>query len=214
MDGTFNYRRAGQCLMAGILLPLLILWLHPTAPDLLEESGSHLATVNHLVHGIALAAQPLLLLGLIALTWRLRWSLTATAALVIYCLGVVAIVMAALMSGFVASDVIAQLRIADPEAAGDLRGLLGYTHTLNQAFAKLSVVAAGAAIILWSVDIGRTRKLSREVSVAGLVIGAVLVFGILSGKLALNVQGMLVSTGLHALWLALVAIRLQRLPRP
>lgn len=214
MDGTFNYRRAGQCLMAGILLPLLVLGLHPTAPELLEESGSHLATVNHLVHGVALVAQPLLLLGLIVLTWHLGWSLTATGAFVVYCLGVVAIVMAALMSGFVASDVIAQLRIADPQAAGDLRGLLGYTHILNQAFAKLSVIAAGAAIILWSVDIGRTRTLSRAVCVAGLAIGAVLVFGILSGELALNVKGMLVATGLHALWLALVAIHLHRLPRP
>jgi hypothetical protein len=207
-----NYRRAGQCLLVGILLPLLILGLHPTAHDLTADSGTRLTIINHLVHGIALAAQPLIVLGVLGLSRYLGWTDLATAAFVVYAFGVVATLAAALMSGFVASDVIAQLRGGDPGTAPQYQALLDYTHYLNQAFAKVSVIAVGIALLLWSLDIVQTRHLSRLTGLVGMLVGTFLTVGILSGQLALNVRGILLATGVQAAWMALVAVQLMRLP--
>ncbi len=207
-----NYRGAGQCLLVGIVLPLLILGLHPTAHDLTAESGSRMATINHLVHGIAIAAQPLVLLGPLGLTQYLGWSLTAAGAFVVYCHNLVGTLFAALMSGFVASDIVVKLRGAEPSAQAGYQSLLDYTHVLNQAFARFSVLAAGIALVLWSVAILRSGKLSRLTAIVGCAVGAILGLGILLGQLPLNVGGILLATALQAVWLAMVALQLQRLP--
>lgn len=162
-----NFRRAGQSLLVGILLPLLILRLHPTAHDRTTESGTRLMTINHLVHGIALAAQPLLVLGLLGLSRYLHWTELATAAFVVYAFSAVATMTAAVMSGFVASDVIGQLRAGDPAAVPQIGALLDYTHDLNQAFAIVSVIAGGLALLLWSLEIVPARTLSRLAGPSG-----------------------------------------------
>jgi hypothetical protein len=207
-----NSRPAGLALLIGALLPPLILGLHPSAHDLAADASGHVRAVNYLVHGIAVAAQPLVLLGLIGLSQYLGWSALSTGALVVYSFAVVGNLVAALMSGFVASDVIAQLPTGDPAVAGPNQVLLHYTGLMNQAFAKMAVVAAGMAILLWSLAIGRTRLLSRLSAVLGLAVGLLLVLGILLGQAHLNVRGIIVATAMQAIWMALVAIQLQRLP--
>jgi hypothetical protein len=99
-----NPRFAGWALLVGILLPLLVLGLHPTAHDLTADSGHRMMLVNYLVHGIALASQPVVLLGLIGLSAYLGWTPLSTAGLVFYCLSVVGTMTAALASGFAASQ--------------------------------------------------------------------------------------------------------------
>jgi hypothetical protein len=131
---------------------------------------------------------------------------------VVYGFSVVGNLVAALMSGFVASDVIAQLRTGDPAAADPFQALLHYTGAVNQAFAKVAVLAAGVAILLWSLEIGRTRSLSRLSAVVGLVVGLFLVFGILLGRLHLDVSGIILATAVQAIWMVLIAIQLLRLP--
>lgn len=205
-------RRAGQLLLTGVLLPLLILGLHPTAHDLTADAGGRLVAVNHFVHGIAVASQPLVLLGLIGLSQYLEWSTLSTAALKIYCFSALGNVVAALMSGFVASDVIAQLQIADSATAGPSQALLHYTASVNQAFARLAVLAAGIAILLWSLEIGRTRRLPRLGAVLGIGVSLVLVPGILFGQIHLDLRGIIFATTLQAIWMVPVAVQLQRLP--
>ena len=60
----------------------------------------------------------------------------ATAALVFYAFGMVAILSAAVLSGFVAPEVVAD------------RPLLYNTGQLNQGFAKVRVPATGASLIV------------------------------------------------------------------
>ncbi len=206
-----DYRRAGHALLLGVLLPLAILWMHPTAHDLTADSGSRLATVNHVVHGIAIAAQPLVLLGLVGLTQLLECSATATLALLVYAMGVMATVVAAVMSGFVASDVIVEFRAADAAATGLLQSHLAYTHYLNQAFAKVAVVAQGVSLILWAIALRASGRLHPLTPVVGGVVGAMLALGVVQGTLALDVRGILLATGLQAVWLVFVALQLRRL---
>lgn len=116
------------------------------------------------------------------------------------------------MSGFVASDVIAALRQAEPATLEVNQALLHYTASINQAFAKMGVLAAGVAILLWSIEIARTRRFSRASALLGLIVGPVLAFGILTGLLHLDVQGIIIATAVQATWLVLIAIQLQRVP--
>ena len=190
---TPQQRRAATALLVGTLAPLLILWMHPTGGDI---SAGRLLMVNHLVHGVAIAAQPVLFLGLLGLWSALRSDL-ATAALVFYGFGSIAILTAAILSGFVA-----------PEAASE-PALLHYTGALNQAFAKVSVTATGASIAFWGAALWPSgARLARIAALAGLLIGAVLALGVMSGTIHLDVHGILLVTVLQGVWLILAAAHL------
>src|SRR5438876_1565063 len=144
-------RRAAVALLIGVLAPLLIMGMHPTGGDI-TRGGARLVTINHWVHGVSLAAQPVVFLGLLGL-WRSLRSDVATAALVFYAFGIVAILSAAVVSGFVAPEVVAD------------RPLFFYTGQLNQGFAKVSVAAIGASLILWGVAL----RFARLPAAAGVI---------------------------------------------
>ena len=189
-------RRAAVALLIGVVAPLLIMGMHPTGGDL-STGGARLVTINHLVHGVSLAAQPLVFLGLLGL-WRALRSDFATAALVFYGFGIVAILSAAVLSGFVAPAIVSE------------RALLLYTGELNQAFAKVSVAATGASIVLWGAALWQSGGFARVPGATGLIVGAALALGIVSGWLHLNVRGIVLVTILQGVWILLVAAYLLR----
>ena len=76
-------KQSGSLLLAGVLLPLLVLAMHPTGHDLAHDTQGRMLAVNRLVHGIAIACLPLLLAGLGGFCALLRWSLGATLAVAI-----------------------------------------------------------------------------------------------------------------------------------
>jgi len=189
-------RRAAVALLIGVVAPLLIMGMHPTGADI-TTGGARLVMINHLVHGVSLAAQPVVFLGLLGL-WRSLRSDAATAALVFYAFGIVAILSAAVLSGFVAPEVVAD------------RPLLYYTGQLNQGFAKVSVAATGASLILWGAALWRIGGFARLPAAAGVIVGAVLALGIVTGWLRLTVVGIVVVTLLQGIWIILVAAHLLR----
>jgi hypothetical protein len=193
---TTQERRAAIALLIGVFAPLLIMGMHPTGSGL-TSGGARLVMINHLVHGVSLAAQPVVFLGLLGL-WRSLRSDVATAALVFYGFGIVAILSAAVLSGFVAPEVVAD------------RPLLHYTGELNQGFAKVSVAAMGASLILWGAALWRIGGFARLPAVAGVIAGAVLALGIVTGWLRLTVVGIVVVTLLQGIWIILVAAHLLR----
>src|ERR1044072_5721913 len=152
-------RRAAALLLIGVLAPLFIMGMHPRGGDL-ATGGARLVLINHVVHGVSLAAQPIVFVGLLGV-WRSLRSDVATLALVCYAFGIVAILTAATLSGFVAPDAL-------PE-----RPLLLYTGLLNQAFAKVSVTAIGGSIALWGAALWEQhrRGVGRGGAVAGGSIG-------------------------------------------
>ena len=196
---TTEESRAAIALLVGVVAPLLIMGMHPTGADI-TTGGARLVMINHWVHGVALAAQPVVFLGLLGL-WRSLRSDVATAALVFYGFGIVAILSAATLSGFVAPEVVTD------------RVLLGYTGQLNQGFARVSVAAIGASLILWGAalwPIGGRGGFARLPAAAGVMIGAVLALGILTGWLRLTVCGIVIVTLLQGIWILLVVWHLLR----
>lgn len=206
---------SGVLLFTGSLVCLLVMSLHPTGHDLMDgERAEQQARLAVLVHGAALAALPLLFLGLLGLTRRLGPSELATSALVVHGFGAAAVMSAAVASGFVATELARDLRAAGAGSVDTLHALLEYTHHWNQAFAKVHVVASSVAMLLWSAAILRSRRLARGAGIVGAVVGSVIPLLLLAGHLHLDVHGFgLVVLG-QAAWQILIGILLCRPSTP
>src|SRR2546430_9423484 len=92
-------RRAAITLLIGVIAPLLIMGMHPTGGDI-TRGGARVVTINHWVHSVSLAAQPIVFLGLLGL-WRTFCSDVATAALVFFAFGIVTILSSSALTCFV-----------------------------------------------------------------------------------------------------------------
>lgn len=196
---------------------LVTMGLHPTGPETLRiaAGGGH-NYVARGVHLLALAMQPPLLLGLLALTRRLRaHSSLADLAMLAWGVATVCVLIAGTASGLVAT------RLADAVAASSgaerewsLR-LLHYTGTINQAFAALFTGFAGASVALWSwVMRAPAAGFPRAAAWLGLVSGSAALMSLLAGALRLDVRGFGLVVVMLAVWLTWVAIRLRQPTEP
>lgn len=205
-------RSAALAITAGSLAGLMTMTLHPTGRDVIQNasSGGTNALVTA-VHWLALLAQPLVLAGALALTLRLRVRRdVAVGAYVFFALASVAVVMAAVASGFLAPGVLRGLHAADAPTRALMMSALRYTRLLNQAFAAVYVVFSGIAILLWSAAILVGRELTRALAVFGVLLGAVLTLGVTSGHLGLGIHGFGSAVLGEGVWMAWAAAQLWR----
>jgi hypothetical protein len=203
---------AGVLLIVGAAAGVVVMGLHPTAHGLMSpESGSHLAQLNVVVHGLALATVPMILLGLLALSRRLAPSDLAIAALVVYAWGCVAVMSAAVASGFVSPRVIARMAATDGSRMPD--EFLLYTGFLNQGFAKVDVVATSVGILLFSAAILRGGRLSRPVGAFGAAVMTAILLLFFVGHLRLDVHGFGMVIFAQSAWLIWVGVLMCRVNR-
>ena len=168
-------RAAATLLVTGTLAGMLVMVLHPTGADIVNaQNFARHALLNQSVHGIAIASLPMLFLGFAGLCRRLAWTEVAIAGLVSYGFAAIAVMAAAVASGFIFTGLIEQLLAADEASRPVLRALMRYTHQWNQAFAAVHVVAASAAILMWSIAIMKDNAMPRALGYAGAAIGAVI----------------------------------------
>ncbi len=203
----------GTLMILGALSGAFALALHPTAHDILNpDTGAAQARLGVLVHSVAIAGLPVLFLGFLAMARRLGPSNLTTAALVFWGFGGVAVLSAAVASGFVATDLFRRV-VAEPGPTGDLYHLLGsYTGMLNQGYARVNVVAAAVAILLWSAAIIRSGRMSVASGWAGAVVGLTVLAGFFSGHLQLDVHGFGLITFLESGWMIWLGVQLWRRP--
>ena len=72
------------------------------------------------------------------------------------------------------------------------------------------MAATGASLILWGAALWRIGGFARLPAAAGVIVGAVLALGIVTGWLPLTVVGIVVVTLLQGIWIILVAAHLLR----
>ena len=205
-------RLGGVALIIGAISGMITMSLHPVA-------GSHPITPAQFekltmlmigVHALAIAGVPFSFLGALALMRRLDSpGRIALAGLVIYGVGLVAVMIAPAMSGLVGTEVLRHLIARGPENE-QWRILAEYNFLINQAFAQIFVVASSAAIALWSFMIVKNRALSVGIGIYGLVLGPAVVIALLTGGLRLDVHGFGLIIFGQAIWFIVVGILLQR----
>jgi hypothetical protein len=205
-------RLGGIALIAGTGMLLVTMATHPTGQDIATRSQGTVL-LNMLVHTLAMASMPVSLLGGIALWKRLDdRSRLALSALVFFGLAMVAGTSAATISGFVAPNIIQRMQSA---AAGDAKYWDAVSHLswwMNQAFARVLVLATWTAIWLWSVAMRRGQSLIPWVANYGLVLAPLVLLVVGSGHIQLDVHGFGAVVLLQSVWFVAAGVGLYRLP--
>jgi hypothetical protein len=199
---------SGALLIAGGLVTVVVMGLHPTAHGLMnEETFARTAHLSMLVHALAIAATPVIFLGLLGAARRVGPSDLAVAALVSFGFGSFAVLGAALASGFIFPGVVA--RIVAAEGSNVPHAFLVYTSLWNQAFATVHVVAHAAGTVLLSAAILRHRErlpLAAVTGIAGVVVSVAVLFLFHSGRVHLDVHGARILWFAQAGWLIWLGI--------
>ena len=204
-------RAGGTALMAGSAMLLATMAFHPTGHAVLRDPGGTTARLSTGVHALALAAVPLLLLGGLALTRRLR-ERRALAELAFCChaLGLGAGVLAALASGFLSTALLARAAGETGAAREATLLLVRYSGLVNQGSARVLVGMGSAAILLWSVAAVRSARLPRGAAWLGVVVGSMALTLLLAGRLPLDVHGYGAVVLGQSAWMVLAGRALRR----
>ena len=162
------------------------------------------------VHALAVASLPVMFLGALALSRRLASpDRLALAALVAYGFALVAVLVAAVVDGFVVPSLAREIMTAAPPATEGWRIALYYNGLLNQSFARVFLVASSTSIVLWSASISRSRTLPRGVAIYGLLVGPTVVIAVVSGlRLDPHGAGLLILG--QSVWYIAVGVLLSR----
>lgn len=198
-------RTIGIVLIAATLLQILAMAHHPSvASRNISEVLGQIAAASQTsawVHG-ALIGLLLVVLFVYADYCRRRGigRPLVSAGLIAYGAGIAAMIVAAMMSGFV----IARVAAAAPNvASADLQvsaQLLNFTSTLNQVFANTGAILMSVGIVAWSADLLLAPRIARPLAILGLLIGFVPAAALAMGLLHLDVQGMTWVVLLQAVW--------------
>lgn len=196
-------RVAGAVLLAATALAMLAMAHHPVGyPGPQVAPGLSLGA---LVHGAMIVFTGVMLWAFAVFTLRRGLGGLALAGLVAFAIGAFGHVGAATISGFIAPALAARV---DPAATQDLFVLVWQA---NQALARIGVLAASAAFLLWSLGLLRGAGApNAALGVLGLAAALLPAGALLSGALEMNVGGAFLIYGLHALWTGIVGLQMLR----
>jgi hypothetical protein len=207
-------RLGGAAIIAAAIAAIIVMAVHPTSHELFAPGKfSTVAVIGEAVHIFAILSNPVAFLGALALARYLDSpNRLAMSALAIYGFALVAVTIAATLSGLVAIPILQKL-VGQPQSSPQLEGLAQYTGLLNQAFARIYALLASIAIALWSIQIIRTRRLPLAAGIYGLVIAPVIFVAVVSGHVRLDVHGMGAVVLLQGIWFITVGAALYRTSR-
>ena len=208
-------RAAGALLIGGSILEIAAMAHHPSvhAHDLATVlvQLQALSAVSAWVHGVLIALVLTVFFALTEFAWQRGITRPAIrAGLIAYAAGVVAMMGAALVDGFVTPRVAI---LAEGLGAADLSitaQLLHLCILFNQALARLGAVAMSVGITAWSVDLVRGAGAERALGVFGVAIGLGSAGALILGALQLDVHGMMLVLLLQVIWTTGVGVLLLR----
>lgn len=171
-------RAGGVALIVSAAGFIITMALHPVGgQSLTPDQLVRVMQLSTPVHALALACLPIAFFGALILSRRLD----TPGAIITYGFGAVAVMNAAICSGFIAPQ------IANVMGQSDTwRILFTYTRFLNQSFALIYVMASSAAIVLWSLAL---RRQAKGLGISGLVLGPLIVITVLTRVIGLDAHG-------------------------
>jgi hypothetical protein len=195
-------RIAGIALIAATLLSVVMMAHHPTAGThdhaALAADIASKTTPSRIVHGVLIALIVVELFAFTTFAMRIAWRSAARAGFVAYAVGAGAMIGAALVSGFIVSDL--ALHYAGAADAAAFADFARVCMAANQALAKLGTIATSAGIVLWSIALLREPGTGRWLAWAGFVAGLAPAIALLAGAIRLDVHGMTLVVIGQAAW--------------
>lgn len=185
---------AGPALIVAALGVTLMMSHHPT-------SVGGMPGLNEFVHGAMIALIGVMSWGVAYMAVRRGIGRPAPlAGLIAWGFATLANIIAATINGFAVPAL-----AAHPDVGHDVFML---AWELNQAFARLAVVATGAAFVIWAHGWAlRGGIWTRLVGIHGVIFGVVPVAMLATGT-RMNVAGAMIVYSLHALWIAMLGLYL------
>ena len=198
-------RIAGTMLIAATLLSVLAMAHHPTltAPDITTalQQLKQLADLSAWVHGI--------LIGLMLLIF---WCLTeyslrrgvekplVRGGLIFYGAGVVAMIGAATVSGWLTARVGTLVPNPGDQDLHLLAILINFSGSMNRVMANLGAVGMSAGILAWSIGLLHERGWTRGAGILGIVAGLTPALLLITGGMHLDVHGMMLVVLIQGIW--------------
>lgn len=212
-------RSAGLLIGVGSLLLIVLMAAHPfvhvhDTPGVVAELA-RISVRNGIVHGGLLLVMSTVFVGFLGLCSQLGWTLQRVrAGAVFYALGLVCMIAAALVNGFVVPGLAAGYAGRPDAELQALKPILHFAVQANQTAAKAGSIALSIAIVAWSSVLWRRGVAARWIGILGLIVGVLALTGLLSGHLHLDVHGMGAFVFATSLWNACVAVWLMRARAP
>jgi len=205
----------GALLAASSLLAVALMAHHPSVSshsmDAALAEMAQKAPLAKLVHGGLIALMGVQTFALVELSTRLGWHRPAVrGAVLAYVAGTLAMVGAALISGFILPNIALRFEGALGDAAEPLRYIVTASSLANRSLATFGAVAMSTGIALWSSVLARGARGAQLVAALGFLVGIVPAVALLLGALRLEVAGMTLVVVAQAAWNIAVGVALAR----
>ncbi len=197
----------GIAIIIGCVLMTITMVLHPVGGGI-----EHLLTITPLIigtHLIAILSIPFMVYGFYGFTCFNGGALS-TGAFTTFTLSMVAVLIAAAINGLALPFFVGGLDTSDVETIELSRLILSFNFSLNQAFDIIFIIFASAAVVLWSIDILRSRKFPVWIAVYGIASGTLAVTALGSGVILTHLAGFRVFMFGFILWIVIIGILLIR----
>lgn len=200
-------RAGGYSIIAGVLAGFVTMAVHPTGRALLGDF-ERVAPINRFAHALAIAGTIATFYGLVRLTRAFENQRSLTdAALVVYGFGAIAVMFAAIASGFIGTSLAEQILLAGGDARTAYEPVQDLGWALNQACTRVFVVTASIGIGFWSLAMLREPRFGRGLGLTGLVVGAAAIVATLVG-MPMDIHGFGAIVLGHGIWLTGTASRM------
>jgi len=206
---------AGAVLAVATVLEIVVMAHHASVhtSDVAQAVRiiSELAPLGAWVHGTLEALLLIVAYGLSEFILRrdFRRPLIRAGAIA-YGAGVIVMLGAAMVSGFIITDLMALTPHATPVDLQITAQMFALCRVLNQTWANFGAVAMSAGIALWSLDLLRDAGVPRMIGILGLLVSVVPAFALMFGLMHLDVPGMTAVVLLQALWNVAVGVAMMR----
>jgi hypothetical protein len=213
-DGLRQTRAVGALMVIAALLEVAAMAHHPSVRA--HDMAQVLAQIRHdsgasgLVHGVLIVLMLVTLVGFSE--FCLRRDLRRLSIRAAYATGTLAMIGAALVSGFIVPDLAARLARATPDELQLSGEFLALCRSLNRTLAVTGVLAMSAAIASWSGALLAERRAARWLAALGIAAAVLPGAALALGQLKLDVAGMGAVVALQAAWSAGVGLLLMRAP--
>lgn len=211
MSFYLNFSQNQQAKITGLILAgisVFSVWVmlhHPTVSsqsiyDQIDELNHH-ARLNTSVHGVLISF--IILISLCLTYYSKVRGLDRSSVLygvIIYWVGTVVMVLAALMSGVVSPELAGHYQQASLNQAESFTGMSLLIHEINQAFAYFSVFCWCAGIAFWAFDMFYQVRLIKLFGLVSLLAAFVIALSLLFSWVALTVSGVTVILIVLSIW--------------
>jgi hypothetical protein len=208
--------RSAALLLIGVpLLQIVAMAHHPTVRATgVGEAVAQLRQMGALsahVHGVLIALMVVQFLALVEFArWRGLARVAVRVGVLTYGAGMLAMIAAALVSGFITPKVVFLNPGVTPADLALTAQLSAFAMLFNQAFAPLGAILMSVGIAAWSVDLIRGGVPARVLAGFGVLVGVGCALALSVGALRLDVHGMTIVTVLQGIWAVSAGVVLLR----